>query len=236
MNGLGRLPSPDDPRDWPIRSLLNVGAITPVLPARHVDRVLDRSLTLRFDQGSTSSCVGQSTALVKRVQERRDLFRDLDVDAYSIWRESKLRDGLADPASDRGTFIRTALDALRVGAPVGGRWDARLRLAAYYRITTIEEAKAAIFATGPIVVGSDWYSSWFRPGRDGTLPRPDTNVGGHAFVLYGFDDNRGAFIAANSWGPRWGDEGNFLIQYEHWGGPLDEAWKLVDALDLPKGG
>jgi hypothetical protein len=181
---LGRVPSPPDPRDWPIRSLLNVPALTPVLPARYRDSILGRSLTKRFDQGSLGSCVGQSTGLVKRVQERRDLRRDVGIDPVQIWDRSKAEDGLPDPNSNRGTYIRTALEALRTGAPTYGKeWNPRYRVASYYRITTIDEARAALFATGPIVVGAEWYDSWFDPEPDGTLPDPRDMVGGHAFVF-----------------------------------------------------
>lgn len=232
---LGRIPSPPDPRDWPIRSLLNVPAIVPVLPSKHVDSVLGRRLKDRFDQGSTSSCVGQSTALVKRVQERRDLHRDLKIDAIGIWTEAKREDGIGQPEANRGTYIRTALDVLTRGAPTLSKgWQARLRLAGYYRIETLDEAKAAIFATGPIVVGATWFDSWFSPGPDGTLPDPDREVGGHAFVLYGFDDDVEALYAANSWGTGWGFEGNFLVPYRFFGREVDEAWKAVDAVDVPK--
>ena len=232
---LGRIPSPDDPRDWPIRSLLNIAAIAPVLPAKHADSILGKRLRDRFDQGMTNSCVGQSTGLVKRVQERRDLYRDMKIDAVAIWEEAKLNDGIGSPGQNRGTYIRAALDALLIGAPTLDRgWQQRLRLASYYRIETLDEAKAAIFATGPIIVGATWFDSWFEPEEDGRLPDPDNEAGGHAFVLYGWDDEKGALVAANSWGTGWGHHGDFLVPYEFFGVHVDEAWKAVDALDLPK--
>jgi hypothetical protein len=231
---LGREPSPPDPRDWPIRSLLNVAAIVPVLPEKHLDRVLSKSLKDRFDQGNTNSCVGQSTGLIKRVQERRDLHRDLKIDPVAIWMESKLNDGIGRPEDNRGTFIRTALDRLLLSAPVTAGWSPRLRIASYFRIQTLDEAKAAIFAVGPIVVGSTWFEEWFDPEPDGMLPKGRKDVGGHAFVLYGWDNEREAFRAANSWGTGWGDHGDFWIPFDVWGDALDEAWKAVDAIDVPK--
>jgi hypothetical protein len=113
-------------------------------------------------------------------------------------------------------------------------WSPRLRLASYYRIHSVEEAKAAIFATGPIVVGSTWFEEWFEPDSLGRLPQGRTDVGGHAFVLYGWSDPLACFRAANSWGNRWGDHGDFWIPFDVWGSALDEAWKAVDALDLPR--
>jgi hypothetical protein len=235
---LGRIPSPPDERDYKIRSLLDVAAIAPLLPAKWINRSLGKTLTLRFDQ-QEGSCVGRSTALTKIVQERRDLRRTYIFDGLMIWQRSKENDGIGDPEQDRGTYIRTALDALRVAAPHSGAWDPRMRIASYWRIETIDEAKAAILSLGPIVVGSTWYRSWFEPEADGQLPKPDVDVGGHAFVLYGFDDNVGkfgSFRLANSWGYEWGQRGDAWISYEHFGEAMDEAWRVVDAIDVPKGG
>lgn len=228
---LGRIPSPPDPRDWPIRSLLNIAGIT--LPIARIDRILGRSYPLRFDQGATSSCVGQSAALVKIVEERRDLHRHVPIDPYELWAGAKREDGTGDPDADRGTYIRAALEVMRQAAPVvDDGWQPRMRISSYWRVDSLEEAKAAIVATGPILVGASWYQSWFDPEPDGTLPEPDTEVGGHAFVIYGYDDRRQAFRAANSWSNLWADDGDFWVPYRFWGGPVDEAWKVVDAVDV----
>ena len=40
--------------------------------------------------------------------------------------------------------------------------------------------------SGPIVVSTTWYRSWFHP-VNGVLPAADVAVGGHAIVAYGWD-------------------------------------------------
>jgi C1A family cysteine protease len=39
-------------------------------------------------------------------------------------------------------------------------------------------------------------------------------LGGHAVTIEGYDDNDGAFIVRNSWGPTWGENGYFRIKYD----------------------
>lgn len=240
---LGRIPSPADDRDFSIRALLPaIEAIE--IPARFMNRTLARNLWERFDQ-QENSCVGQSLALTKIVHERRDMRRHYAFDPLWIWRRAKQTDGAGDPNADRGTYIRAALEVLRKeGAKVGQQevardelaGEARFAIAAYYRLNSIAEIKAAIYLFGPVVAGLDWPSSFFTPNAKGDMPSADAIAGGHAVVYYGFDDRRptahgpGAFRVANSWGEAWGDRGDCWIPYRfHADDTLDnEAWKTID--------
>jgi len=237
---LGRVPSPADPRDFDIRSLINVAAIAPALPTRF--RVFSATRIGRFDQ-QENSCVGQSSAFVKIIQERRDMRRHYPIEPLWIWDRAKELDGIGDPTADRGTYIRTALQLLvDEGAAIhrDGDADPRFKLSAYFRCHTVTDVKAAMYAVGPVLFGSDWFDSWFEPGDGGMLPKPDTNVGGHATAGYGWNDlievpwdgSMGAFRVANSWGEEYGDDGDFWMPYSMFGEgkPLDEAWKPVDLI------
>lgn len=235
---LGRIPSPDDPQDRSIRSLLSVDALQPALPRRY--RIPSASRIGRFDQ-QENSCVGQTLALVKIVQERRDMFRHYPIDPLSIWDRSKKLDGIPDPASDRGTYIRTALQALREGASLSrtGTVEPRFRIDSYYRCFTIEEVKAAIYAFGCVAVGQDWPGSWFDTPADGRVPRPTANAGGHATAGYGWDDDlvfewlpgeKGGLWLANSWNESFGKKGDYAVPYSLIGQNeiVDEVWKPMD--------
>jgi hypothetical protein len=240
---LGREPSPPDARDYSIRAL--VPAIEAIeIPSRYMNRTLQRNLKARFDQ-QESSCVGQSLALVKIVHERRDARRHYAVDPLWIWRRSKQLDGAGSPDSDRGTYIRTALEVLRnEGAKVGAQEtiddelaaDGRFKIDSYYRLHSIDEVKAALYLFGPVELGIDWPRSWFTPSPQGDMPPADVMAGGHAIVGYGYDDRRptahgpGAIRCANSWGTAWGDRGDFWLPYRYlFDDVLDnEAWKSID--------
>lgn len=246
---LGRVPSPTDDRDYSVRALIDVDALVDYLPVRHKAR--GRTLSLRFDQNE-NSCVGRSGAWAKIVQERRDLHRTILFDGLALWQRTKERDGVGHPEEDRGTYIRVALEVLCEAAPKIDKgdvtiWDPRMRIASYWRARTNAEIKAAIFTSGsPIIFGSDWPESWFSPSIDGKLPPPNASAGGHAFDCYGWDDmivlpwrngtsTRGGYWCPQTWGYTWGANGNFWLPYAAVDeGITDEAWKLVDALDVPK--
>lgn len=71
-----------------------------------------------------------------------------------------------------------------------------------------------IFLNGPIEVGFTVYSD-FMSYREGIYePISNENVGGHAVKVIGWGEEKGVkyWIAANSWGSRWGDDGYFKIK------------------------
>jgi len=117
------------------------------------------------------------------------------------------------------------------GYPVTGSGDAaHHRIAAYYAVPRdLPTIKAAIYDLGPIVVSTPWYQSWFRPAV-GVLPKPDTQVVGHAIVAYGWDQR--GLRPRNSGGADWGVGGDcwmpaYLVPH------LAGAWKAVDAIEHP---
>jgi len=65
----------------------------------------------------------------------------------------------------------------------------------------------------PIVIGILVYDGFDNPQKiNGEYFYKDYEErgyrGGHAIVVVGYDDNRGAFKIINSWGTNWGNEGN----------------------------
>jgi C1A family cysteine protease len=49
-----------------------------------------------------------------------------------------------------------------------------------------------------------------------SLPAGDESVaGGHCVLAVGYDDAQNSFIARNSWGPNWGQDGYFTIPYDY---------------------
>jgi C1A family cysteine protease len=53
----------------------------------------------------------------------------------------------------------------------------------------------------------------------GNVPIPNTRreqlLGGHAVCVIGYDDSKSAFLVRNSWGSRWGWNGNFWLPYAY---------------------
>lgn len=95
----------------------------------------------------------------------------------------------------------------------------------YQRCTDFTAVKTALASGYPVAIGFMVYSSFEgawgdiphgHPGS-GIMPYPNTNteqlLGGHAVALVGYDDANSWFIARNSWGTNWGDNGYFYMPY-----------------------
>jgi len=78
--------------------------------------------------------------------------------------------------------------------------------------------KHGIYTYGPVVVTMDVYTDFYH--YTGGVYSHVTGVieGGHAVLLYGYDDANSCFLAKNSWGTYWGSGGFFRIAYSEVGG------------------
>lgn len=109
----------------------------------------------------------------------------------------------------------------------------------YYRLDPPGVSPAALLnsvkmwlAAGlPSMFGFTVYSSYEQAGSTGKIPMPtrqEQNVGGHAVVVVGYDDNMhiknnnpevdetvGALLIRNSWGKQWGDYGYGWLPYDY---------------------
>lgn len=220
--GLGALPDPPDERDYPVSALYAAEGIevSVVLPASYAAPGMPPVL----DQHATPMCVAYSSSAMKAWQDRRDQERLFDFDEPRFFREIG---GTAN-----GAYVRDAMARMRaVGYPVVGSGDAgHHRIAAYYAVPRdVAAIKAAIHDLGPIVISTPWYQSWFRTAA-GVLPMPDTVVGGHAIVAYGWDQ-RGLRLR-NSWGADWGIGGDCWMP-DDLVPKINGAWKAVDAIEHP---
>jgi hypothetical protein len=98
-----------------------------------------------------------------------------------------------------------------------------------YRVTnwhtvmqTTEGFKESLYAFGPSYwrfdVYSDFYTFWGSspPGAVYTNGFATSRLGGHAVLIIGWDDDKGAFLAKNSWGATAGPngDGTFWIAYD----------------------
>jgi hypothetical protein len=115
--------------------------------------------------------------------------------------------------------------------------DGRARpLRSYRKIrdNQIEAMKGALADGHVLYVSARLHPGWYRLFlRDddtqpviSILPGEDA-LGGHAFVIVGYDDAQAAFWVHNSWGPEWGVEGYALLPYSDWEVRGQDAW-VVD--------
>lgn len=227
--GLGAIPSPPDARDFPIDLDQAIS-----LPSRYVSTLMPPVA----NQGNTGRCVAFASTGLKQWEERRDghpLF--LNLDRQWLYDHAMAIDGIHEPPSQqRGTTCRAALKVLlKQGQPLTRQPQtaASHKIAAYYAVPLNPDSiKRAVMQHGPVLIASVWYASWFRPVK-GILPAPSGGiVGGHARLVFGWDDNvnGGSLLVRNSWGGRWGVNGNSYDRYGWLVPALHDAWRAVDVL------
>lgn len=223
---LGAIPSPADPRDWQLPLDMAL-----VLPPKYQTK-----MPPTLNQGSTPQCVAYSSTSVRQFQQQPESGIYQPFDPNWLYARAQAIDGI--PLPHDGTTVRAALTVLKnQGIPLKGKpaTAPRYKIAAYYAIPMdIASLKAAIFQYGPINVASEWAESWMRPVTVGgafVLPKFDRSGGGHATVLYGWDNTvqGGAFYLRNSWGVTWAANGSVYAPYTDFVPRMHDAWKSVDA-------
>jgi hypothetical protein len=78
---------------------------------------------------------------------------------------------------------------------------------------TVDAIKNALYTYGPLVTTMEVYDDFWSYSL-GIYSRTSViDEGGHAVLIIGFDDTEECFIAKNSWGTDWGEDGFFRIAY-----------------------
>ena len=102
------------------------------------------------------------------------------------------------------------------GGPSEGWQDQAYRVIQHgpYRNIRIEEFKSLIH-DGPVVAGMNVPSDFYNY-KGGVYSATTTSTAGfHEVLVIGYDDSSQCFLAKNSWGEDWGEEGLFRIAYRH---------------------
>jgi hypothetical protein len=208
-NRFGRKFSPDD-RDQGFlmrRRLAAAAAI--VVPNRKTHRLAAKSL----DQvGGT--CVGHAWSNFLRcapIQTNKGAVER----SYEIYDAAILVDQWTENDNgdrDFGTSVRAGAEAVTASG----------RLKSYVWAFELQPVIEWIGTQGPVVMGTNWYSSMMRTDAEGILRITPTAypVGGHGWLLRGIWLSRGLARGENSWSDEWGDAGGFWI-------PLRDLERLI---------
>jgi len=97
----------------------------------------------------------------------------------------------------------------------------------------LEERKTAISSGGPVVAGMRVYEDFYHYTQGVYRHVTGSDVGGHAVCVVGYDDAEQCWIAKNSWGTGWGDNGWFKIGYGECGLDTQFAFYSVE-VDCPQ--
>lgn len=217
MPGFGRRFAPDNrDRNFLMRRML-ADVRTLALPARKTWGIHRTAL----DQGQTGTCVGHAWRNFLRCAPIRtersgpspfDIYRSAV--SKDVWPdnndEAELPDG--DAGLDFGTSVRAGAEAVTAFG----------RLKSYVWAFELQPAIEWVLTQGPVVLGTNWYSSFSRPDTEGIVRiQPNASViGGHAYLLRGVDTRRALGRCSNSWGDEWGLSGEFML-------PLRDLERLI---------
>ena len=209
MPGFGRRYAPDDrDRSYLMRRMLAAPSAV-ALPTRKTWGIAKTAL----DQGNTGTCVGQAWRNFLRCAPIRS--EKKGPSAWDIYRDAVKRDGWSgndneaslpdgDPGLDDGTSVRAGAQALEsMGA-----------LKSYVWAFALQPAVEWVLTEGPVVLGTNWYSS-FQTDSEGIIHiTPTARVrGGHAYLMRGADTKRALARCCNSWGDGWGISGDFWLPF-----------------------
>jgi hypothetical protein len=136
------------------------------------------------------------------------------MDPSELYREAQKVDQWPGESYD-GTSVRAGAKILMSRGLVGGyrwAWDAG---------TVVR----ALLTTGPVVVGTWWYSEMFVPKPDKEsgkllIRAQGSKAGGHAYLINGVNTEKGLVRVKNSWGQEWGSNGHAYM-------PIEDLDKLV---------
>jgi hypothetical protein len=159
-------------------------------------------------QGSQPACVGYSTW--KWLYGGPIKNRIMPFSPYQLYLEAQKWDEWPGEGYD-GTSVRGAFKFLENSGYVSE----------YQWAFNIGSVLAYVLTTGPIVMGTDWYTGMMDPGS-GMYVKPTGVVeGGHAYLFCGVnrmkknpDGSLGALRILNSWGSSWGAKGRAWITFQ----------------------
>ena len=192
------------------------------------------------NQGSTSSCVAHATSSVVEYHHKRQHNEKMVFSTEFIY-------GLRDLGyyAGEGMYIRNALSTIRRYGDVpladlkGNHdwftaWNKVYdnfdeltekayphRISSYFRIDDENGMKSALMNHGYVVAGMNWHKG--ATLTDGVYTPTDTISGGHAIVIYGWNEK--GWLCQNSWGGSWGNKGRFIIPFDF---KFAEMWGVTD--------
>lgn len=216
--GLGRLPAPD-PRDaaYPLRAALrttgprawrywNIGP-------------------WQGDQGGTSQCVAYS--LLHWLQAGPVANRRVEggpyLDPTYVYQQAQRVDEWpGEEPAYYGTSVRAGAKVLQAEGLIGS----------YHWGFSLADVVDAVLSTGPVVMGTSWWTGMFWPDSSGLVQPTGIVEGGHAWMIYGANRLTRTASARNSWGTDWGRSGRFRVGFETLEALIVDQGEAMLALEL----
>lgn len=247
----GWIPSKPDPRDVKFHSMFKYDEQFP-------DKILlDKFISKnKFNQGTLGSCTANAIASAYMYNyyklRKEDEFNPSRLFIYYCEREL-----MGTVSYDSGASLRDGMKVLnKIGTSGEKSWpydiekftikpprqsykNAQLHKVLEYMSVneTVNSFKDTLNKGFPIIIGFSVPESFLSKETAFTgfmLPySSDKIIGGHAVLIYGYDDNleykdkKGYFRIRNSWGEEWGSNGDFYMPYENVEKLCADCWAIT---------
>jgi len=180
-------------------------SLTRILSAAPRPKKRTRRIPWVGDQGSTEHCVGFSWYGFLRASPHGITFKGGP-------------DAIYTGAQDYDEFPGKEPEMYGSSVRGGARFllaDPRTDLARYHWAHSVDQVLDWIGSDkgSPVIVGTDWTRSMFRPDSSGLVKVEGPIIGGHAWLLVGYDDKKKLALGQSSWGRGWGRNGRFWLTY-----------------------
>lgn len=224
----GLLPTPKDERDFGT-SIFNWFGYTP----QHIRHIIE-TLSIR-NQGSLNTCQWNATTVQKEPDEEMKLNTRL-----LVCKGNKLGlvsgDGFSNLRSGQKVLHDWGIPAKDVLPEIANAWKdyispnpdlyqdraSQHKIGSYWSVSSRNDVLKLLDDNRIVVTGIMWWTGFNQGGgfKDPWIiyQHVGYKVGGHAFVIIGYDMNyhgRKVWICQNSYGSSWGDGGKFYIDMDY---------------------
>ncbi len=159
-----------------------------------------------FDQGDLGSCTANamlgSLMTGPYYRQGRDF---VEADCVELYKDATRLDTVPGhyPPDDTGSSGIAAMKAAKRAGYVSG----------YHHVFSFHGVLQAL-QKGPGITGTNWYEGMFTAhGPDAIVEPVGELAGGHEYLCYGADVERGLLLFWNSWGSGWGNGGRFAMTF-----------------------
>jgi C1A family cysteine protease len=191
-----------------------------------------------YDQGQLGSCTANAIGAALEFDQMRQKENPSTPSRLFIYYNERAMEGTVD--SDSGAQIRDGVKSVnQQGAPPETEWPYEIdkfkdkppqkaydegtqhEAILYQRVTqTLGQIKGCLAAGFPFVFGFVVYESFegqqVASTGEAQLPQAgEKQLGGHAVLAVGYDEDQQRFTIRNSWGTKWGMQGYFTLPYPY---------------------
>jgi len=205
------------------------------------------------DQLQLGSCVGNALTNCYELMVKKQCPTEfVELSKLFVYYNARNMEGTV--SEDVGATIRDGLKGLKkYGVCAETLWPYRIsmfddkpsqdcyddalkrKIISYQRLVTIEDSLSALSNDNPVIIGMTLYDSFMNLDKQNSvvqMPQPnEVPAGDHAMLLVGYDMSKQQFLAKNSFGKLWGDNGYCWIPFEYATTEMFEQWIIEIACE-----